>query len=100
MKLADGLRLTYDWIKSQLAAEDEAAPAGAAKADYSSSMVVGTTAPREMGSLRAADGSEGLKKASGTESPTVDAAKAADKAAVGGAPATPGPGTPDKPLVV
>ena len=101
IKLADGLRLTYDWIKSQLAAEEEAG--NGEKADYASSMVVGTTAPREMGSLRAADGSEGLKtkgaSASGPESPTVAAAKAADKAA-GGAPATPGPASPDKPLVV
>ena len=100
IKLRDGLKLTYDWIKSQLAAEEESGVGE--KADYASSMVVGTTAPREMGSLRAADGSEGLKKVS-SESPTVAAAKAADNeasAAAGGAPATPGPATPDKPLVV
>ncbi len=98
IKLADGLRLTYDWIKSQLAAEDEAGNDGE-KADYASSMVVGTTAPREMGSLRAADGSEGLNQKATPESPTVAAAKVADKAA-GGAPATPGPATPNKPVVV
>ena len=109
IKLADGLRLTYDWIKSQLAAEEASGNAGD-KAGYASSMVVGTTAPREMGSLRAADGAEGLRKASspssspgGPESPTLAGAKAADEAAAaaaGGAPATPGPATPDEPLVV
>ena len=74
IKLADGLRLTYGWIKGELAKEDAAG--GADRAAYASSHVVGTTAPRELGTLRAGDGKEGYEV----------------KAAGGAA----GPGTPDK----
>ena len=75
IKLADGLRLTHAWIKGELAKEAEAGATDTSA--YASSQVVGTTAPRELGTLRAADGKEGYEKAAG-------AVKAA------------GPGTPDK----
>ena len=55
IKLADGLRLTYAWIKGELAKETGDASA------YAQSHVVGTTAPREMGQLRQADGKEGYE---------------------------------------
>lgn len=72
IKLADGLRLTHAWIKGELA--KEAAAGAVDTAAYASSQVVGTTAPRELGALRAADGKEGY-----------EAKAKAD-----------GPGTPDK----
>lgn len=62
VRLADGLRLTYDWIKGQLAAE--AATKGKDLSSYAHSMVVGTSAPKALGTLRAADGAEGLVDAS------------------------------------
>lgn len=55
VKLADGLRLTYFWIKKQIEGEG-----GANMAGYAKSMVVSTGAPEELGSLRAADGQEGF----------------------------------------
>ncbi len=57
IKLEDGLRVTYGWIKKQL--EDEKAK-GKSMSDYSHSMVVQTSAPKALGTLRAADGAEGL----------------------------------------
>ncbi|GMH35457.1 hypothetical protein BSKO_03325 [Bryopsis sp. KO-2023] len=56
--LKDGLNKTYFWIKGQI--EGEAS--GGAAVDYSKSMVVGTSAPVELGALRAADGKEGFEK--------------------------------------
>ena len=57
IKLEDGLRLTYTWIKKQLAKE---VAAGKDQSAYSHSMVVQTSAPKALGSLRAGDGAEGL----------------------------------------
>ena len=56
MKLADGLKMTYDWIKEQLKNEQD-------HSAYSKSTIVQTSAPRELGSLREADGNEGFEKA-------------------------------------
>lgn len=56
VKLADGLKLTYSWIKDQLANEQD-------HSAYSKSTIVQTSAPRELGSLREADGKEGFEKA-------------------------------------
>lgn len=53
--LQDGLRITYFWIKEQL--EKEKAH-GIDLSTYGSSKVVGTQAPVQVGSLRAADGKE------------------------------------------
>jgi GDP-D-mannose 3',5'-epimerase len=58
VRLADGLRVTYKWIKEQL--EKEAKEQGKDLSEYAKSMVVGTQAPKELGTLRAADGAEGL----------------------------------------
>lgn len=55
LKLQDGLRITYFWIKEQI--EKEKAQ-GVDLAVYGSSKVVGTQAPVQLGSLRAADGKE------------------------------------------
>ncbi|CAL5225269.1 g8064 [Coccomyxa viridis] len=57
IRLADGLKVTYFWIKSQL---EEEAKAGSDAAQYMSSTIVQTSAPRELGQLRAADGDEGF----------------------------------------
>ncbi|XP_042950387.1 GDP-mannose 3,5-epimerase 1-like [Carya illinoinensis] len=57
MKLKDGLRFTYFWIKEQI--EKEKAQ-GVDLAVYGSSKVVGTQAPVQLGSLRAADGKEAI----------------------------------------
>ena len=56
VKLADGLKMTYFWIKEQLASEQD-------HSSYSKSTIVQTSAPRELGSLREADGAEGFEKA-------------------------------------
>lgn len=56
VKLADGLKLTYSWIKEQLNSEQD-------HSSYSKSTIVQTSAPRELGSLREADGKEGFEKA-------------------------------------
>lgn len=56
VKLADGLKMTYDWIKEQLTSEQD-------HSAYSKSTIVQTSAPRELGSLREADGKEGFEKA-------------------------------------
>jgi len=53
--LKDGLNITYSWIKSQLEAE------GGDKAQYASSTICSTMAPKELGTLRAADGAEAYK---------------------------------------
>lgn len=53
--MQDGLRITYFWIKEQI--EKEKAK-GMDLSVYGSSKVVGTQAPVQLGSLRAADGKE------------------------------------------
>jgi hypothetical protein len=53
--LQDGLRITYFWIKEQIEKEEAQ---GIDLSVYGSSKVVGTQAPVELGSLRAADGKE------------------------------------------
>ncbi|CAI9771294.1 unnamed protein product [Fraxinus pennsylvanica] len=55
MRLKDGLKFTYFWIKDQI--EKEKAQ-GADVTLYGSSKVVGTQATVQLGSLRAADGKE------------------------------------------
>mmetsp|Transcript_21564 Transcript_21564/g.36732 ORF Transcript_21564/g.36732 Transcript_21564/m.36732 type:complete len:412 (-) Transcript_21564:554-1789(-) len=60
ISLKDGLKLTYFWIKSQL---EEEAKTGMDASAYSQSMVVGTMAPTDLGSLREGDGKEGSVKA-------------------------------------
>eukprot|EP00270_Netrium_digitus_P017617 TRINITY_DN650_c0_g1_i3.p1 TRINITY_DN650_c0_g1~~TRINITY_DN650_c0_g1_i3.p1 ORF type:complete len:376 (+),score=50.19 TRINITY_DN650_c0_g1_i3:77-1204(+) len=55
MKLKDGLSITLQWIRDQLEKESKK---GSDISAYSSSKVVGTTAPVQLGSLRAADGKE------------------------------------------
>jgi len=59
IKLADGLKVTYHWIKGEL--ENEAKAGGKDQAEYAKSMVVQTSAPKALGTLRAADGDEGLQ---------------------------------------
>ncbi len=59
IKLEDGLRVTYSWIKSQV--EKEANEQGTDISQYASSMIVQTSAPKALGTLRAADGEEGLQ---------------------------------------
>lgn len=53
--LQDGLRITYFWIKEQIEKEKTQ---GVDLSIYGSSKVVGTQAPVQLGSLRAADGKE------------------------------------------
>jgi hypothetical protein len=50
-----GAQITYDWIKKQVDAEGQA---GGDLSKYSTSQVVSTSAPKALGELRAADGSE------------------------------------------
>lgn len=52
IKLADGLRITHAWIKSQL--EEE----GGDASKYAASTIVSTSAPTALGALRAKDGEE------------------------------------------
>merc|ERR1712070_930981 len=54
IKLAEGLKVTYFWIKDQLAKET------GDTASLSSGTICGTSAPKELGTLRAADGAEGF----------------------------------------
>lgn len=54
--MQDGLKITYDWIKTQVELESSSGADLATK--YGSSKVVGTQAPVQLGSLRAADGKE------------------------------------------
>lgn len=61
VSLRDGLRMTYFWIRGQIEAEVKQRGADAA-ALYSSSTVVKTGAPTELGTLRKADGEEGFDK--------------------------------------
>lgn len=53
--LQDGLRITYFWIKEQIEKEKGK---GVDLSIYGTSKVVGTQAPVQLGSLRAADGNE------------------------------------------
>lgn len=46
--------MTYFWIKKELEVEQAAGH----KADYSHSLIVQTTAPKELGHLRASDAEE------------------------------------------
>ncbi|KAL9250380.1 GDP-mannose 3,5-epimerase-like protein [Drosera capensis] len=55
MKLKDGLRITYFWIKEQIEKEKVR---GVDLSAYGTSKVVSTQAPVQLGSLRAADGKE------------------------------------------
>eukprot|EP00892_Ulva_mutabilis_P012298 jgi/Ulvmu1/9440/UM052_0004.1 len=50
--LADGLKITYDWIKKQVDTE------GGDLSKYTTSQVVSTSAPKALGELRASDGNE------------------------------------------
>ena len=52
-KLADGLKVTYDWINSKI--EEEKAQGIDVATAYSTSKVVATSAPKELGSLRKGD---------------------------------------------
>ena len=54
--LAEGLKVTYFWIKGELAKETGDAT------QYSHSTIVGCTAPIELGKLRKKDGDEGFAK--------------------------------------
>ena len=54
VKLADGLKITYFWIKDQVAKE------GGDASQYGTSTICGTAAPKELGTLREADGKEAL----------------------------------------
>ncbi len=56
ISLADGLKVTYFWIKEQLQKE------GGDAAKYAHSTIVATLAPMELGALRASDATEFEKK--------------------------------------
>lgn len=56
--LNDGLRLTCKWISGQI--DKEVKERNVDTAGYAASMIVKTSAPTELGSLRQADGEEGL----------------------------------------
>ncbi|CAA2975009.1 GDP-mannose 3,5-epimerase 2 [Olea europaea subsp. europaea] len=59
MKLKDGLRITYFWIKEQIEKEKEKEKEkGTDISAYGSSKIVETQAPAQLGSLCAADGKE------------------------------------------
>jgi GDP-D-mannose 3',5'-epimerase len=57
VKLADGLKMTYFWIKEQLESERKR---GGDDSAYAKSTIVQTSAPKELGQLREADGAEGF----------------------------------------
>jgi GDP-D-mannose 3',5'-epimerase len=59
VKLADGLKVTFEWISGKIA--EEVAGGADAEASFAKSTICGTMAPTELGALRAADGAEGLK---------------------------------------
>ena len=59
VKLADGLKVTFEWINKKIA--EEVAGGANAEEAFSKSTICGTMAPTELGALRAADGAEGLK---------------------------------------
>ena len=59
VKLADGLKVTFEWINKKIA--EEVASGANAEEAFSKSTICGTMAPTELGALRAADGAEGLK---------------------------------------
>lgn len=58
ISLRDGLKVTYEWIKGKLAEE---VAKGTDATSLSSSTIVATQAPKELGTLRNADGAEGFK---------------------------------------
>ena len=57
MKLLDGLRVTYAWIKGEM---EKDTASGVNKSVYATSTICATTKPTELGTLRKADGQEGL----------------------------------------
>ena len=59
VKLEDGLKVTFEWIRGKIA--EEVAGGADAEAAFAKSTICGTMAPTELGALRAADGQEGLK---------------------------------------
>ncbi|GAB4820487.1 hypothetical protein N2152v2_007533 [Parachlorella kessleri] len=59
IRLVDGLRITYFWIKEELERE-VGQKGGKDLSSYAKSMVVGTCAPKALGTLRQADGAEGF----------------------------------------
>jgi len=62
IRLEDGLNLTYRWIKGQIGKEvrERNVSREDLTAVYAQSMIVKTSAPTELGTLRKADGDEGL----------------------------------------
>ncbi|KIZ05142.1 NAD-dependent epimerase/dehydratase [Monoraphidium neglectum] len=58
VSLRDGLRMTYTWIKGQIDKEIRERKVDASV--YSTSTIVKTSAPTELGALRKADGDEGF----------------------------------------
>ena len=58
--LADGLKVTYEWIQGEVDKEAAANPDMNAEEAFSKSVVCGTLAPSTLGSLREADGAEKL----------------------------------------
>jgi GDP-D-mannose 3', 5'-epimerase len=61
VSLAKGLAATHAWIKHQIDAELDGQAVNNASVVYGSSTIVTTSAPTELGHLRAADGCEGFK---------------------------------------
>ena len=57
VKLLDGLRVTYAWIKGEM---EKDTASGVNKSVYATSTICATTKPTELGTLRKADGQEGL----------------------------------------
>ena len=60
LKLADGLKITYAWIKEQM--EKEAKDAGTDISSFQTSKICETSAPVALGELRAKDGEESYGK--------------------------------------
>jgi GDP-D-mannose 3',5'-epimerase len=58
VKLADGLKVTFEWISDKIA--EEKAKGVDTAAAFGKSTICGTQAPTELGQLRAADGDEKL----------------------------------------
>ena len=59
VKLADGLKVTFEWISEKIA--EEVAAGTDAEVAFSKSQICGTMAPTELGAIRAADGKEDYK---------------------------------------
>jgi hypothetical protein len=65
--------VTYHWIKGQIEKEVGGSKGGADLKKYAHSMVVSTLAPTTLGTLRQADGEEGLADTSADASAVVKA---------------------------